>query len=331
MSRPAYSQPDEFSQLRGRPELALGDARGLLTAWGLSTDTVAVEELGSERDQNFRVSVGGHARYVLKVANSQDDASIVGFQHAMMQRLVSRGLPCPAVIPTTEGAPWVVRNGHLVWLMRHLPGHRLADHTDHSGQVFEQLGHILGRVVNALDGFDHPAAHRRLQWDALQTGAVLEVYRVAVTDSTKRDILDRAAYDVQRHLEPILTDLPRSVIHNDANDHNVLVDGEKITGLLDFGDAVHSVTVNELAVGCAYAMLDKPDPEGVAQSITNGYGAERRITTMEERALPYLIRARLATSVAISAYQQTVHPDNKYLRVSERPAWHLLARLQESS
>ena len=37
---------------------------------------------------------------------------------------------------------------------------------------------------------------------------------------------------------------PPSVIHNDANDHNVLVDGaaDRVVGLLDLGDMVHSVT-----------------------------------------------------------------------------------------
>lgn len=332
MSRPVHpGGGEDLTQLHGRPQLARSEARAILAAWRLNPDAVAVEELGSERDQNFRVSVDGHPRYVLKIANRNDDESLVAFQHAMMRRLAEQGLPCPMFIPTADGASWVYREGHLVWIMQHLHGHRLADRTADNPELLEDLGRVLGRVANALDGFDHPAAHRQLQWDAQQTGAVLELYRSAVTDPAGRDILDRAAHDFRRHLQPMLAKLPHSVIHNDANDHNVLVEDGKVTGLLDFGDAVYSITVNELAVGCAYAMLDKADPEGVAQSITDGYAAERYLSTLEVRALPHLIRARLAASVAISAYQQTVHPGNEYLRVSERPAWRLLARLQEVS
>ncbi|MDX1417627.1 MAG: aminotransferase class III-fold pyridoxal phosphate-dependent enzyme, partial [Candidatus Promineifilaceae bacterium] len=46
--------------------------------------------------------------------------------------------------------------------------------------------------------------------------------------------------------------------------------------------------------------------------------------------LPTLIAVRLCTSVVLSAYQQEREPDNRYLSVSEKPAWELLKRLADS-
>jgi Ser/Thr protein kinase RdoA (MazF antagonist) len=61
--------------------------------------------------------------------------------------------------------------------------------------------------------------------------------------------------------------LPRSVIHNDANDHNLLVgpptaapEERAVTGLLDFGDMVETWTVCELSVAVAYAVFGQADP-----------------------------------------------------------------------
>ena len=62
----------------------------------------------------------------------------------------------------------------------------------------------------------------------------------------------------------ILKYLRKSLIHNDDNDNNILVDCDeerplKVSGLIDFGDMVYSYTVFELAVALAYAMFDTKD------------------------------------------------------------------------
>ena len=58
------------------------------------------------------------------------------------------------------------------------------------------------------------------------------------------------------------------MIHNDANDYNVLVDtrdtgdlmtrNQAVLGLVDLGDMLHSHTVNDLAIAMAYAASTNP-------------------------------------------------------------------------
>ena len=58
---------DDWSIHPSQPSIddnRIAEARSALTAWGLRPDAVALEELGSERDQNFRVSVDGDPRFV---------------------------------------------------------------------------------------------------------------------------------------------------------------------------------------------------------------------------------------------------------------------------
>src|SRR5262249_50558007 len=125
-----------------------------------------------------------------------------------------------------------------------------------------------------------------------------------------------------------LLDLRRSVIHNDLNDHNVLVSGDRVSGVVDFGDMLHSYTVNDLAVACAYAMLGKDDPLATARAIVRRYGRPFPLAAGEAEVLADFIVLRLCLSVCLSAKQQRQEPDNPYLSVSERAAWELLERFR---
>ena len=63
------------------------------------------------------------------------------------------------------------------------------------------------------------------------------------------------------------SNMRHSVVHGEANDHNVLVRAGRVVGLLDFGDMVYSAVVCDLAIALAYALLDQPDPVAAAAPI----------------------------------------------------------------
>jgi Ser/Thr protein kinase RdoA (MazF antagonist) len=161
---------------------------------------------------------------------------------------------------------------------------------------------------------------------------VISAHAFAVTDDGRSSLLARW----QRRLGDLaeeMASLRHGVIHNDANDNNVLVadDGASISGLLDFGDSVFTVVVNELAVVAAYAALDAPDPIGVIDTVRQGFERELPLTDREAAALFDLVALRLSTSVALSAHQSRLAPNDAYLTISERPAWDLLAALERAA
>ena len=93
---------------------------------------------------------------------------------------------------------------------------------------------------------------------------------------------------------PALDHLPHQVIHNDANEHNVLVgeDGA-VTGLIDFGDVVWTARVCGLAVAGAYAMQGRPDPARAVVPVVRGYHEVAPLRADELAVLFELMRARL--------------------------------------
>jgi len=298
----------------------------------------ASSPLPSERDQNFLLTTASNDRHVLKISNAGEDPRVIDLQNAALLHLatVAPDIRLPRVrhaadgqavvsVPDAEGTP------HLVRLLTWVPGRMLARVEPHTPELLRSVGTLLGAVDAALETFAHPASERDLKWDPRRAGWIREYFH-AVGDPARRTLVERLFAWSEEELSRLAPELRTGVIYNDANDYNVLVDGtdpyaRRVTSVVDFGDMLHTWVANEAAVGCAYAMLDKPDPLAAAAPIVEGYHAAYPLGPAEIEALFPLICSRLAVSVVNSAVQRHADPGNEYLTVSERPAWELLERL----
>jgi 4-aminobutyrate aminotransferase-like enzyme/Ser/Thr protein kinase RdoA (MazF antagonist) len=321
-----------------RPRFAEGEAAALaLHLYGL---TATAAPLPSERDQNFLLETPA-GRLILKLARATERREELELQNDAIDWIVARDpeIPIPRVRPTLAGSRiGEVRAAdgttHLVRLFTYLPGSVLAEARPQTPELLRSLGGLLGALDRALQGFSHrAAADRDLDWDPKRAPLVVARGRQAIRDGAQQGLVDHFArlYD---QAAPRLAPLRTSVIHNDANDHNVLVGppslaGREVTGLLDLGDMVHSWTVAELAVAVAYAVLDKPDPLAAAAAVVAGYHAALPLTEGEIALIFPLACMRLCTSVCLSAERRGEEPENGYLTISEAPAWRALAALRE--
>jgi 4-aminobutyrate aminotransferase-like enzyme/Ser/Thr protein kinase RdoA (MazF antagonist) len=297
--------------------------------------------LPSERDQNFRLDVDGVPTYVLKVANGTESAGMLAAQHGAAALARAAGLPVQGVHRTLDGADHTLTEGHFVRLLDWLPGVPIADVGRQSPELLHDLGALLGRHAHALDGYDHPAAHRAFHWDLAQAAVVLRERGTAVTGAKDRALVDSVLARFTAHVEPELPGLRRAVVHGDANDRNVLVDpGERdrpseryvrVCGLLDYGDLVHTVAVAEPAVAAAYAAIAGDDPLDAVAAVVAGFHAQRPLHPAELAVVWDLVLARLAMSVCHAAVQSVERPDDPYLTVSESGAWAALRRMIRTS
>ncbi len=292
--------------------------------------------LPSERDQNFRLS-SDRGEFVLKVSGEAERSEALDLQNRALAWLAERAprLPLPRLVPASSGAGILETDGRLVRLLTFLPGTILADAKPQPPRLLRSIGHFLGTLDRALEGFRHPAATGQdLVWNPGRALAVIAMHRSAIREASRRTLVDRFVDDYARIVEPLEPRLPTSVIHNDANDYNVLVGdpvpGDRaIAGLLDFGDMLETWTVCEAAVAIAYAIFGKADPLAAAASLAAGYHEARPLSEVEIEALWNLVAIRLCTSVCLSAHRRTTAPDNAYLMVSEAAAWEALAKMRE--
>lgn len=305
----------------------------------------SARELPSERDQNYHIATSQGEEFVLKVANATESFEVLDFQNKAMMHINARKkmfdpavAASPAVCPSRKGEDISTVNDkdgreHFVRLLTYLPGKTFADANPHDHETLTSLGRFFGQFDRALGDFDHPAAHRGFHWDLKNAGEVLSNLINHLDAEEKRAMVKGFLDRFQSEIEPKLSGLRSSVIHNDGNDYNVIVDHEvewcqEVSGVIDFGDMVYSYTINELAVACAYAMMHKKDPPTAAQHIVFGYHKVNPLTNEELPVLFDLICIRLCMSVCHAAHQSKSNPDNDYLLISEKPAWALLEQLK---
>jgi len=314
-----------MSLLRQAPRFESAAAVDFVRArYGLET---TARPLPSERDQNFLLETADGRRFVLKIANATESRALLDAQHAAMTHASAHTDLCPRPVPAGTGETIVAFDGYLARVLTWLPGTTLALTRLRSLRLLHDLGVRLGELDAVLRSFDHPAAHRDLYWDLARGPLTIRERLPVVDEGPLRPIVERVLHRIDIELKPRLDKLPRSVVHGDANDHNILVSQQRVSGLIDFGDMAHSWTVAEPAVAAAYAMLDEPDPLAVLATIARGYHSARPLNDDELAVLFDLVCLRLCMSVCIAADQQRQRPDDRYLAVSQAPIRRTLPRL----
>ncbi|HEX7838147.1 MAG TPA: phosphotransferase, partial [Kofleriaceae bacterium] len=296
--------------------------------------------LPSERDQNFLLTIDGEPRFVLKIASANEDRAFLAAEQRAMQHTAERCGLIPRIQTLRDGSTLAQVTGpdgraHLAWAVSALPGVPLGTVRQRSPGLFHELGAAVAELSRALEGFDDPALHRDFHWDLAHGRAVIARHRALVTDAELGAAIDALVGKFDAHTAPVLPALGRGVIHGDVNDYNVLVGGgadlfdrrQHVTGILDFGDMVHGITLGDLGIAIAYAMLDAPDPLSVMWQMVHGYHGVRAMTEPELRAVFGLAALRLCMSACLAAYQQSRHPENAYLGVSQAPLRRTLPRL----
>ena len=308
--------------------------RALETVDGFSAQAIAekcfgiqasAEELPSERDRNFLLTAREGKKFVLKIANAREERVTLEAQNAMLRHLEERVEFCPRVVPALSAQEIEVVGGRLVRVLTYLPGKPLATIEDQSEALSYDLGKKLGQFSRALVGFDHPGAHRAFHWDLAEGEKVLQRYGAQIKQGWLRELV--CGYWASGIGASGFGVLRKSVVHGDANDYNVLVNGDRVVGLIDFGDVVHSYTVGDLAIAVAYVILGKDDPRKAAAPVIEGYREEFELNKDELDALWPLVQLRLCMSVCIAAHQQAAQPDNEYLGISQQLIEEALPRL----
>src|SRR5689334_18411011 len=143
----------------------LTEAEAVTLARDLYGMAVSASPLPSERDQNFLLQDSHGKRFVLKLANGEEDQQVLDFQNRAWDWLAGKGCIAPGLIPARDGARIGRSSGHLVRLFSWIDGQPLADIRSRTPELLASLGAALAGIDAALVGFSHPAMNRDLHWD----------------------------------------------------------------------------------------------------------------------------------------------------------------------
>lgn len=306
-----------------------------LSYFGISA---RVKALPGEADFNFQLKAEDGQAFTLKVSRPGTSTPELDFQADLMDFLSQKNLPfkIPKTVKTLDGKNYQTvsdKNQEQVFirLQTWVDGRMLEKVNPRTPKLLNDWGRCCGNLSKALQNYDHPGAHRFYKWNPSETLHSRKHQRYFTSEAQK----EIANYFWDHFEKKTLDKLPalrKSVNYNDAHEQNLLVNENRlerqISGIIDFGDALYSETINELAIACAYAMMHFPDSLKAATHVINGYHQIFPIQEQELELLFSLITARLLITVASSAHNKHLEPGNAYLSVSGKPAWELLTKLR---
>jgi 4-aminobutyrate aminotransferase-like enzyme/Ser/Thr protein kinase RdoA (MazF antagonist) len=285
--------------------------------------------LPGERDLNARVRCADGRLVVLKLAAADADSARLDLENAVLRHVAGHALPLqtPSLLESRT-----ISAGDQSRVARVLTWIDGAPWTDRSLTDIDLRG--VGGAVAALDAalvdFDHPALAVPHRWSMPAAGQLS--VDPAQLPAECRDFTVTALDRFRGELSTVLDRLPAQPIHNDANEHNVLLgDNGDLAGLIDFGDMDRAPRVCGLATLCAYVVLHAGDDLlAPVLPLVAGYHREAPLTVAEVEIVPDLIATRLAMSVVNAAQQGRADPHNTYLQVSQDPIRRVAPRLGDA-
>ncbi|MER7795972.1 phosphotransferase [Microbacterium sp. NPDC096154] len=233
----------------------------------------------------------------------------IEWQNAVLRQLEERPLSVetPVLLPQRDGGSMsVVALGEDQYVLRvttWVPGRSVAELGVTDTAFRRQLGRLAAEMIESLRPLN--GAHieqNEHHWMVVRSGYSIRSGSHAVEDAARRSLLDTAAAWFDQ-VEARIPALPQTVVHQDLHDFNVLglrdEDGSaRVSGVVDFNDAVFTAAVAELAVAAAYAGLRQPDAFSAFCDVVTGFCSRAELTDLEVDLLYPLAVARLAVNAS---------------------------------
>jgi Ser/Thr protein kinase RdoA (MazF antagonist) len=282
---------------------------------------------------NFLVTEASGVKHVLKIVDEHMPPAVVEMEYAVMEHAIAAGFKphLPRIIENIYGnietqIKLRTNSSNRLRLLEFIDGIEMSDLTDISNNLLFDLGKTVAEFDVAMKNFEHPAAQRSHRWN-LAEAQQHENKILFISDPSKKDLLNWS-FALWRRAKGDLTSVPWQFIHGDAHDENILVRGERVSGLIDFGDCCRNPTVCDPAICITYLMMRGDDPLRVAATILEGYQSVRRLSMDELELLYPLVCTRLAVSVCVANKRKTIDPDNPNWFGGEKATWRLLQWLR---
>ncbi len=250
-------------------------------------------------------------RFILTMYERRIDIRHLPFFLGLLDHLAAHGCAVPATIHDRSGAAFREIDGKSVALIEFLPG---VSPTRPTAAQAHSVGAELARMHLAAEEF---TPRRKNDLGPEQAAAILESCgREALReiDPLLPSILDRA----HELVAGWPSNLERSIIHSDLFPDNVLMVGDRVSGLIDFYFAAHDMMAYDLAVTHAawcFGRSGRYFETAVGNALVEGYESIRPLDPEERTALPILAQGACLRFVSSRAEDWLdTPPDAQVLR-----------------
>lgn len=238
------------------------------------------------------------SRFILTLYEKRVDAADLPYFLGLTSHLSSAGLPVPAPVPDRSGEVLQDLAGKKACLIEFLNGVSI---TTPDAALAEEAGSALGRLHLAAAGYEGTRGNS-LSIDGWQALARQLHGRL---DEIEPGLDALVGEEVETLARQWPHGLPRGTIHADLFPDNVLVQGGRVTGIIDFYFACTDLFAYDLAVtltAWAFDAEGRYRGDGITDALIAGYERQRRLTPGERDALDLLCRGASLRFLLTRAY-----------------------------
>ena len=254
-------------------------------------------------NSNWLIETGGAdgaaRRFILTMYEYRIDLDDLPFFLSLLDHLAAKGCPVPRTIHDRYGALYRKVGDKAVALIEFLPGVSISTPTPAQAQA---VGGALAQLHLAAADFSGTRANGMdlAEWQRLAQACGPEGLR-----SIHPALAELVARALPALVEAWPPDLPRGVIHADLFPDNVLMLGNRVTGLIDFYFACADQFAYDVAVTHAAWCFDDAGRNfspAVSAALLAGYEAVRPLSPAERATLPVLARGAALRFTMSRAY-----------------------------
>ena len=232
---------------------------------------IEIDKLAGYISNNYKIRTDKNEWFVFKHYTDLAELELIHAENKLLEEISSElSYQIPAAID--RGGFTVHQHNDQTFsrLVPYIEG-KFLDEVGHTDELLYNFGQAIAEMDSALEGKRISVIEsRKIIWD-IQHSLLNKLKANFIQEPDRRKLVDFYFDQFEQFALPQYQNLRYSIIHGDMNIQNVLTDGSKISGVIDFGDMCYSLLVNELAVALTYIMFEKEEPIRAAQNVIRGY------------------------------------------------------------
>lgn len=265
--------------------IAAEEMEALLSEYDVGTLISAKGIAEGVENSNYLIETTG-GRFILTIYEKRVDSGDLPFFLALLDHLADKHCPVPRTIHDRSGSGLRQWKGKNLALIEYLPGVSVSHPSPAKARA---VGAALGQMHLAVADFPRKRANDLgiSGWQDLGERCGADLDRIQAGLQSR--VFDELEF-LKEHWPP---DLPRAIIHADLFPDNVLMLGDRVTGLIDFYFACEDVRAWDLAVTHAAWSFSSDGSifrEKVGAALIEGYRDEIEVDPAETAAFPILAR-----------------------------------------
>jgi homoserine kinase type II len=232
----------------------------------------------------------------------------IGYELNLLRLLEHKNLPfrIPAPIPTVTGELFAIYSGRLITMTPLLPGlppqGDSLEQAQVAGQALAELVKALADVQfeTTLEIVPFPLSGDFEAWGKIDVGSVNSIMRELPLPKEAQSQIVTLIERMQATIPFLYRTSPVQIIHRDYDQSNILMDGNVITGVLDFEFCGPDLRILDLA----YALSQWPSgwwntgkEWSIIKTFARGYLKGQMLSVEELETLPLVLRLRTLASL----------------------------------